>query len=124
MKVKVTTDPSKVKVYDGYKKQDPITGEETWIEGECVILKDDVENAKAFAKELRKETNPRVIQAWEHDYYKQIKEQYSAQVAGAMLGLVWDWSQPEIKKEPEGQREELLLRAAEKILERIGYERR
>lgn len=93
MKVGIVDEPRRVKVVDGYKSTDRATGEEIWIEGECRIMREDVEAAKEFAKELIKETNPRIIQKWEHDYYADLKERYgSAQVAGAMLMKVWEWT--------------------------------
>ena len=92
MKVNITDDPSKVYVRNGYYYRAPGSREEKWIEGDCMILKEDIENAKAFARELMKEDNLRVIQQWEMDYFKQVREQYSNQVAGALLMMVWDWT--------------------------------
>lgn len=93
MKVGIVDDPSRVKVIEGHKSKDPETGDEIWIEGECRILREDIEAAKEFAKELLRETNPRIIQKWEHEYYADLKERYgSAQVAGAMLMKVWEWT--------------------------------
>ena len=120
MKVTIVDDPRKVMVRDG--RRDPETGE--WTEGECCVLREDVDNAKAFAKELMQESNMRVRQSWEHDYYKQVKEQYSGQVAGAWLMKVWDWTKtgvPEQKK-PESSRTwgtQDLASVAQRILERI-----
>ena len=92
MKVGIVSEPSQVRVVNGRKSKDE-AGQEVWIEGECRILREDVEAAKEFAKELRKETNPRIRQQWEKAYYDDLKEKYcSAQVAGAMLMKVWDWT--------------------------------
>ena len=100
MKVEIVTDPSMVKVIDGRYQVDANhefvldeNGDRIWIEGECRVLREDVDAAKDFAKELIQETNPRIRQQWEHEYYKDLKERYcSAQVAGAMLAKVWEWT--------------------------------
>ena len=100
MKVHIVDDPRLVRVKDGKFQTDgkgefllDENGDRIWIEGECSVLREDVENAKAFARELIRETNPRIRQQWEHEYYKDLKEQYcSAQVAGAMLSKVWEWT--------------------------------
>lgn len=100
MKVGIVDDPQMVRVVNGYKAKDQETGEEIWIEGECRVLREDVEAAKDFARELMRETNPRLRQQWEHDYYADLKERYcSAQVAGAMLMKVWDWTKEAVPEE-------------------------
>ena len=82
MKLEFTNDAAQVQIIE----RDSDNGEES----EATLMRTELANAKAFAKELRKETNPRVRQQWEHEYYKQIKEEYgSAKVAGALLGMVW-----------------------------------
>lgn len=82
MKLDWTMDESQVRIIE----RDSDTGEES----EATLMRTELANAKAFARELKQETNPRVRQQWEHEYYKQIKEEYgSAKVAGALLGMVW-----------------------------------
>ena len=126
MKVTITDDPRKSFVRDGYKKKNE-DGTETFIEGECCIMRDDVEGAKEFARQLLKEPNAKVRQQWEKDYYHMMKERYSAQVAGALLMKVWDWApspEAEVKK-PESNRTwgtEELSTVAKKILEKINNE--
>ena len=100
MKVEIVNDPSQVRVIEGYYQRDSNhelvldeDGNQIWVEGECRVLREDVEAAKDFAKELMKEDNLRIRQQWEHEYYADLKERYgSAQVAGAMLMKVWDWT--------------------------------
>lgn len=92
MKVTITEDPSKIYVRNGYYYRAPGSNEEKWVEGDCMILKEDIENAKAFARELMKEDDLRIIRKWEMDYFKQVRDQYSNQVAGALLMMVWDWT--------------------------------
>ena len=93
MIVKIVNDPAQVRVDDG----DP----EKKIEGTAYILREDVETAKEFARELMKEDNAAIRRRWEHDYYKQVKEQYcSAHVAGALLMKVWEWTK---KEDDDGQ---------------------
>ena len=117
MKVSIVEDPRQVMVMDGYT--DSRTGQ--WVEGECRILREDVEDAKAFAKELMKEDNPRIRQQWEHDYYKQIKEMYSAQVAGAMLKKIWDWTPVQgPEEEKDGWTNKDITAIAEKIKGRMS----
>ena len=121
MKVTTVSDPGQVRIIDGYR--DPETHE--WVEGECRILKEDVEDAKAFARELIQETDMKVRQQWEKDYYKQIKERYSAQVAGALLMKVWDWTKqtPVDEAKPESNRTwgtEDIASVARKIKEQMG----
>lgn len=92
MKLTVTTDPAKVRVRNSVQIKDLVTGEMTWDEGECIVLQEDADGAKAFAKELYGETNPQIRRQWEHDYYADIKERYaSGHVAGALLMIVWDF---------------------------------
>lgn len=92
MKLTVTTDPAKVRVKNSVQIVDPATGETAWKEGECVVLQEDADGAKAFAKELYSETNPEIRRQWEHAYYADIKEKYaSGHVAGALLMIVWDF---------------------------------
>lgn len=92
MKLSVTSDPAQVRVVNSKQIIDPQTGETRWIEGECVVLQEDADGAKAFAKELYGETNPQIRRQWEHDYYADIKERYnSGHVAGALLMIVWDF---------------------------------
>ena len=100
MKVGVVDDPKDVRVVEGYYQLDSnhefvldADGHQIWIEGECRVLREDVEAAKEFAKEVMKEDNMRIRQEWERAYYADLKERYgSAQVAGAMLMKVWDWT--------------------------------
>ena len=84
MKLDWTMDETQVRIIE----RDSDKGEES----EATLMRTELANAAAFAKELRKETNPRLRQQWEHDYYKQIKEEYgSAKVAGALLAKVWQF---------------------------------
>lgn len=87
MKLHIVDDPALVHITDG----DPKNG----VEGEAYILKDDLDNAKDFTRELMKEPNMTIRQRWERAYYKQVKEQYTAHVAGALLQKVWDWTKDE-----------------------------
>ena len=107
VKVGIVNSPSEVRVIDGKFQMDgkgefalDEKGNRIWIEGECRILREDVEAAKEFCKELMKETNPRIRQQWEKSYYDDLKERYcSAQVAGAMLMKVWDWTKEQKEEE-------------------------
>lgn len=82
MKLDWTNDESQVRIIE----RDSDKGEES----EATLMRTELANAKAFARELKLETNPRVRQKWEHEYYKGLKEEYgSAKVAGALLGMVW-----------------------------------
>lgn len=84
MKIHIIDDPAQVRVDDG----DPKNG----VEGTAYILREDIEAAKEFTRELMKEENTIIRRQWEKAYYKQVKEQYSPHVAGALLQKVWDWS--------------------------------
>lgn len=123
MRVSTTDDPKEVYVRDGYYYRAPGKQEEKWIEGECKILRSDVLNAKEFARELMKEDNPRICQQWEHDYFKQMSEQYnSKQVAGALLHMIWDWTKSKyLKNDTEKQiwTDNDLSAIARKIKERM-----
>ena len=81
--------------------KNPETGEEEWHEGECRILQEDLDNAKQFAREVMQEKNLDIRRQWEHDFYASVKEQYSAQVAGALLMKVWDWTKQDAEEEDE-----------------------
>ena len=120
MKVNIVEDPRLVRVCDGWKDENGV-----FHAGECWVLREDVENAKAFAAELRKEKDKKVIQEWEKSYFKQVKEQYSAQVAGAMLAKVWEWAptyDDENPEQPESGRTwgtEELSTVAKRIMEKM-----
>ena len=81
MKVEIVNDPSQVRVTEGYFQRDANQefvldeeGNRIWVEGSCRVMREDVDAAKDFARELLKEENPRIRQKWEHAYYAHLKE--------------------------------------------------
>lgn len=61
-------------------------------EEEVVVMMEDAEGVKEFAKELKKESGL-LRRRWERDYYNDIRERYaSAEIASAMLKVAWEWT--------------------------------
>lgn len=85
MKVTITDNPGEIFSVE--------TDREKGVEGSARIMREDVEDAKAFAAELMKEPNLEVRRLWERQYYRDMKEKYaSGGVAGALLAKVWEWT--------------------------------